>query len=395
MIVILLTIAAVLLFFVAFYSGFVLLLGPATQSQAASSEKAAQSVSEAKVIEEEEEEENNDELTGNLVTYKEAAAVVEEEPAPVLAETVKEEPIVVVKSVKKDWDDNLIRRITREDVLYYAGTVMPEKLELAASKKGVVIERRQKPPFADVMTVNGRVFALLFDKSRTMKLYVRANQEKAKELVKKYGNKCAEIGGFFGFIIAGVNKKESVYKELEEACAYASQLSQDSKTSEKLSALLEKAAETDAFRSDDTFKAAIKEKREQENLYLEENKGPAAANRAALIKDIDKYATVDDVRTQIDPKKPNLAVVAATLGKPYARLYDYKGRLRVRVLIPYSYAAELLKTHPIVYKAGKNNTWYDVVVDATFSDRAEVFAIVKAAKAHTREILKTLKKGKK
>lgn len=289
-----------------------------------------------------------------------------------------------------------ILRLTREDVLYYAAKILPARFNLErdayeeyAEERGIEILRRSKAALPDILLVDGRIFALLVEKRRVLKLYLRAGTERMKELRARWGGKRAGMpGGFYEWIVdSRILSKEKVYREVSDACEYALGIeTSDSRTLKALSALFETALETDAFRKDEGFARAMREKREIDVQYDAEH-GISLANisRDSLLEYIDKYAEPDESRTELDPDKPNRAVTVLVSGKPYLRLYEHKGRVRVRVNIPYEYSVALLREHPLVYKVGKNGTWYDVVVDDTFHNRLGVMAIAETAKAYTRE----------
>ncbi|GHV03740.1 hypothetical protein FACS1894211_16510 [Clostridia bacterium] len=285
-----------------------------------------------------------------------------------------------------------ILRLTREDVLYYAGKLLPSLPELRSGEdgdegSGIEILRRAKSVLPDILMVDDRVFAIIFEKRRVLKLYLRAGTDRVKELSARYGRaRSALSGGFYEWIVdTAIRSKETIYRELKDACVYALGLeTSDARLIARLRALLEAAVETDSFRKDDRFKLAIKEKSAADAQYDAEH-GNAEITRAALLRYIDKYADGDETRTEADPEKPGRAVTVSVGGKPYLRLYEHKGRVRVRANISYEYSTELLRLHPLVYKAGKSGTWYDVVIDDTFSDLLEVFAIAERAKAYVKE----------
>jgi hypothetical protein len=322
-------------------------------------------------------------------------------PAPETAAYAEDEP---AREDAAQESDRLVR-LTREDIIYYAERLLPARLLRSAAANGraasapeTEILRRFKPKLPDIFMVDDRVFALLIEKSRTLKLYLRAGTERVKALKARYGGKNASVsGGFYEWILpAGVRSKERIYGEIDDACAYASSLtSSDTRLINRLKTLLEEAAETDSFRRDDNFRRAVREKREfDEQYFAEHGKTAADISRASLLKLIDKYAKSDETRTAPDPEKSGKAVTAFAGGKPYLRLYEPKGRLRVRANIPYEYSVELLKKHPLVGKVGKSGTWSDVTIDDTFASRLDVYEIAEAAKNYTREtaFLSDLKK---
>lgn len=294
-----------------------------------------------------------------------------------------------------------ILRVTREDVLYYAAEILSTRLgSLLSDGKPLQIEifRRAKPALPDILTANNRVFALLFEKSNVLKLYLRAGTQRIKELKARYGSADTALpGGFYGWIVdARMHSKETIYGELEEACAYAAWLEKsDARMVSRLRALLDEAAETDAFRKNEAFRHAIRERTAANAQYGAEH-GVSAVTRDELLRQIDRHAGADQTRTEPDPERPSRAVAVSVGGKPYMRLYDRKSGLHIRANIPFEYSVELSARH-LVGKAGRRGTWYDIVVDDTFAGLPEVYAIAERAKSHTQELafMATLnKKGK-
>ena len=91
--------------------------------------------------------------------------------------------------------------------------------------------RREKRPGLPPAT-KGELLALL--RARPAGLY------SGQELAARYGRKRAALpGGFYEWIVdARVHSKETIYHELEEACAYALKISSsDSRTVARLTAL--------------------------------------------------------------------------------------------------------------------------------------------------------------
>jgi len=316
--------------------------------------------------------------------------------ADVVAEQNADNRLSIVKTM----------RLTREDILYYAGEVLPaqfgikrnSELKKAKGESGVTVARRAKQVLPDVLYVNNRIFALVFDKSRVQKVYLRAGEERAKELISLYGeNRSTLPGGFYEWVVGtNVKTKEAVYDELRASCDCAIGLDEPDNEllSSKLGPVLAASLETDAFRKDDAFKAAAKEKRRADRLYELEHCG-LLITRGEILGLLDKNAEGEDKRTEANPERPKAHVTASVGKKAYLRLYEKPNRLTLRAYLPYEYAAELNKTHPLIFKPNKTLGWFDAVIDDTYADGGEVYAVARVARKHLVETVITSKEAKK
>ena len=115
-----------------------------------------------------------------------------------------------------------------------------------------------------------------------------------------------------------------------------------------------------------------------DNAYDEKHGAPAAGiTRKKILDQIDKNAIAGQTRNNPE-KRP---VICAINGKPFLQVHGAGNTLRLRAEIPFDYATELLKTHPLVSKSGKAGTWYTIGVDDTFKNISDVMAIVEKAKS--------------
>lgn len=266
-------------------------------------------------------------------------------------------------------EKNTIMRLSREDVLFYISTLSPHC-------NNIEVIRRKTLRYPDILLINKRVFALIFEKNRLLKFYLRSDTEHTKLIPGEFRERIVDKDDY---------SKEKIYEELDKA-ALISSSDFNPKLFPKLLKLLDKAAENDAFRKDTKFLQKIKEKNKWETLYYSKHgKLSAGVSRDELIKRTNIWENEGQTRKGPDPENPN-KVVVLSMKKPYMKIYQTKKRLRLNVQVPYEFSVKLLQKHPLVYKTGKAGSWYTVIVDDTFKNCDGLFEIAEIAKTYTKEL---------
>ena len=312
------------------------------------------------------------------VVYETAQPVVSAKPVQIPVEIPVQKPVEIpvqkpvqtVQPVVEPQITNSPIRLSREDVIHYITAVSPhrnQKIEILR-RKGV-----KKP---DIVLINHRVAAIIFEKNRVLKFYFRTSGISGNN-----GNVKELPGGFYQRIITVKDvSKQPVYKEIDKALAFAAELfAADIKLLAQLEKKFDAAVETDSFRKDPNYIALIKEKNKYESAYFKQNGPVLGVTRDNLLQLIDKNANPDQTRTEINPEFPNKAITVRTK-RPFVKLYQTKTRFRINAYINYEYAIDLQNTHTLIYKTGKTGSWYTIIVDGTFKNITKLFEITQRAK---------------